>query len=654
MAGSNDFSKLQYIDDTSPLINWSGSWNLVSRDGPFNGTLHSTNDTGASASFFFRGSFIFIALTLPACENGQSVANDGPRVQYYLSDSDTSGDANIACSGRNPVDLVDVYRMPVSGDPNQLHEIRITNRGSDPQYPLMLDRFAFLPLEENQSSSITFGPLSSTPTPTFISSTTRLSSLFSTTTPRFTTTITRSSSSTVDVTSSSEVPQTTSDISSAEPADPFTRVIIGSSISLAVLLLLGGIVICCLRRRARSRASLPADPFDDAYGQSAFLRDVPATIPSRTTRPDFFQQQASSSSSTRLNEAFPPLPTANPENRSARKATCPPIRPRSPNSLFDISRSSTPSRQCILGHKPEFNQCFCPSCDDRILNSPRRKQRGSSAMGSIAPSIASASTAAPAYARYRASNNRTSIDVRSIQSNPFSDVPPAYDVLDPIEEASPSTPTSSSSQRTTIHPHHHHNGQSHQSTSSFITSSSSSNSSSTPLTHSSSTSRDTLVTLTNNAVQVDDSSPLIQWTGDWAALLVDDEVGASQNTLHGTVPSRLGAEAEIMFNGSCLAVHGALSSRNQLNSSEDVIGVTFVLDSIFNTTVGCAHDTTPSSPPNIAVVFSAFLINDYPHHLRITSNGNQTFYLDKIEFLSDAVQAVYPANGPTSTYIATH
>ncbi|KAF9050503.1 hypothetical protein BJ165DRAFT_1458390 [Panaeolus papilionaceus] len=433
-----DFSKLQYVDDRSPLIQYQGSWeSLASTNGSYNSTVSSTTEIGASASFWFRGSYVFIAITLPACGTGQN--DRGTRFRYYLSGIDDGGEGT-ACSSSGVMEGVDTYRMPVTGDPNVLHEVRVTNRGS--QHPLVFDRFAFLPLEGSTDPSRTFPP-STTTTFTSRTITTSTSSPFITTgTPPSGTGVASSIETSLSPTVGSDADP------SQSSASNLSRVIIGSCISLVVLLLLGASMICCLRRRARSRISKtqrekPSDPFDDAYAQPVAYNHSPSHIVSGTMTTPFFHHRASSSSSIQL----VPYPQS---NSASRTAAPPPQRPRSPNSLFDVSRSSTPSRNCILGQKSEFSRCFCPSCDDRNSSTPRRKHRASSALRSIVPSIASSNaTAAPAYARYRAS-----IDVRSVQSNPFSEVLPAYDALQSIDETSSLT---SPTPRTSItrHPSWH-------------------------------------------------------------------------------------------------------------------------------------------------------------------------------------------------------
>ncbi|KAF8163829.1 hypothetical protein B0H34DRAFT_340696 [Crassisporium funariophilum] len=119
-------------DDTDPGFSYSGNWQtLTGSTRQWQGTVHSTTQSGASATFRFVGTAARVYFTVPA-GSGSSMADislDGvTRTVSKTSHSDNFYDDLWFDSG-----LIS----------NTQHTVVVTNRGSDGGTPLQFDRIAF-------------------------------------------------------------------------------------------------------------------------------------------------------------------------------------------------------------------------------------------------------------------------------------------------------------------------------------------------------------------------------------------------------------------------------------------------------------------------------------------------------------------------------
>ncbi|KDR81174.1 hypothetical protein GALMADRAFT_136215 [Galerina marginata CBS 339.88] len=124
------------IDDTNTtLITYQGGWELlVGSTRQWNGTVHSTLQPGASATFQFRGYQVWVWGTIPA--------GVGSNLVDFSIDGSTPNVTSRASNGSA------VYNEPYYASPtlrDTYHTIVVTNRGSNANgnTEFLLDRFEF-------------------------------------------------------------------------------------------------------------------------------------------------------------------------------------------------------------------------------------------------------------------------------------------------------------------------------------------------------------------------------------------------------------------------------------------------------------------------------------------------------------------------------
>jgi hypothetical protein len=117
-------------DDTDPAIHYTGTWNLFTGTGPYNGTLHYSLTTGQSASFTFSGTGITLLYTGHTNRGVLNIAIDGTPVaalnqyattlqwqrQWVYGGSLTPGAHTLTLSHASG-QVVDVDAIIVTGPP---------------------------------------------------------------------------------------------------------------------------------------------------------------------------------------------------------------------------------------------------------------------------------------------------------------------------------------------------------------------------------------------------------------------------------------------------------------------------------------------------------------------------------------------------------
>ncbi|KAJ3505449.1 hypothetical protein NLJ89_g7412 [Agrocybe chaxingu] len=143
------------IDDTNTtLINYQGEWELViGSTRQWEGTVHTTGQAGATATFSFRGYQLWIWGTIPP--------GDGTNIVDISLDegspNTTSRTSNVSASYNELY-----YESPLL--PETYHTVVVTNRGSEANGNtlFLLDRFEFETSDEFPSFSAPGGSTSST------------------------------------------------------------------------------------------------------------------------------------------------------------------------------------------------------------------------------------------------------------------------------------------------------------------------------------------------------------------------------------------------------------------------------------------------------------------------------------------------------------
>ncbi|KAF8894222.1 hypothetical protein CPB84DRAFT_1305546 [Gymnopilus junonius] len=124
------------IDDTNTtLIQYVGNWDVLNGSTrQWNGTVHSTLDPNATATFQFRGYQVWVWGTTPAGEGSNLVS-------FTLD----GGTPNITSRTSNVSAVYNerYYSSPIL--PDTYHTLVVTNKGSDASgnTQFMLDRFEF-------------------------------------------------------------------------------------------------------------------------------------------------------------------------------------------------------------------------------------------------------------------------------------------------------------------------------------------------------------------------------------------------------------------------------------------------------------------------------------------------------------------------------
>jgi len=116
-------SNILSIDDTDGSIGYSGSWDPVSSSTAYQSTLHSTTQTGATATFSFNGNMARVFGHVPACDSPSNIV-----VQFSM-DGVASNALSMACTSSPRQDVI-YFATPTLS--NGSHKLTITNMGTGP------------------------------------------------------------------------------------------------------------------------------------------------------------------------------------------------------------------------------------------------------------------------------------------------------------------------------------------------------------------------------------------------------------------------------------------------------------------------------------------------------------------------------------------
>jgi hypothetical protein len=145
------------FDDNDPLVAYSGSWTSITRSGPYENSLHSTTQSGASATVHFTGPSLVIYLLLhysslnnhPHCigilgrifGTVPECSSELDRVSITISLDDTSvKQVTQPCSVGTNQDGFMFYDSGTLPGGNQQHKLVVANQGS---FPFQLDMFVW-------------------------------------------------------------------------------------------------------------------------------------------------------------------------------------------------------------------------------------------------------------------------------------------------------------------------------------------------------------------------------------------------------------------------------------------------------------------------------------------------------------------------------
>ncbi|KIM45652.1 hypothetical protein M413DRAFT_442302 [Hebeloma cylindrosporum] len=145
------------IDDNDPQVAYTGSWRSMTNPGSSPSSLHSTTQSGASATVHFTGFTGRVLGTVSPC----FAEADQVSVTIVLDDS-VVGQVTKSCIGGTNQDGVLFYDSGLLSGGNQQHKLAVVNQGS---FPFQLDNFVWAGGPETASPTTAVAALTPTGNP---------------------------------------------------------------------------------------------------------------------------------------------------------------------------------------------------------------------------------------------------------------------------------------------------------------------------------------------------------------------------------------------------------------------------------------------------------------------------------------------------------